>query len=109
MKRIELLRVPPPAEGWRIRSGSTRHSAQFMAARDSRNRRVPGLAARNARYYGVLLADRGEGRKAARRFPLVYEDGEPIRTLVAAGEAADKLRSDRRQNSLPQAGRKPGF
>lgn len=89
MKRIELSPEPPTADGSRIGSEGRGHSAQFMAARDSRNRRVPGPAVRNGRYYGVLWADRGDGWKAARRFPLVDEDDEPIRTFVAAKEAAD--------------------
>jgi integrase len=80
-----------------------------MAARDSRNRRIPGLATRNGRFYGVLWADRGDGRKGVRRFPLLGEDGEAVRTLTDAKEALDVLRSDRRGNQLPKMGRKPGF
>jgi len=90
-------------------SGQGKHSAQFMAARDSRNRRVPGIATRNGRFYAVLWADRGDGRKGARRFPLVDESGATITTLNAAKEALDVLKSKRRENALPAAGRKPSF
>jgi len=80
-----------------------------MAARDSRNRRIAGLSTRNGRFYGVLWADRGDGKKTARRFPLVDESGEPIRTLTAAKDALDALKASRRENKLPQGGHKPSF
>lgn len=35
---------------------------QFTAARDSRNRRVPGPVVRNGRYFAVLWADGGDGK-----------------------------------------------
>jgi hypothetical protein len=53
--------------------------------------------------------DRGDGRKAVRRFPPLDEDGSPIRTLTAAKDALDALRANRRENKLPASGRKPGF
>jgi integrase len=90
-------------------SRAENHGAQFIAARDSRNRRVAGLSVRNGRFYATLWADRGDGRKTARRFPLRDEQGEPIRTLTAAKDALDGLRENRRKNALPQAGHKPGF
>jgi integrase len=81
-----------------------------MAARDSRNRRIPGLYTRNGRFYGLLWADRGDGRKTARRFSLVDENTkQAVANLTEAKEALDKLRGDRRENTLPQGGRKPGF
>ena len=83
--------------------------AQFMAVRDSRNRRVPGLSTRNGRFYAVLWADRGDGRKGVRRFPLLDEAGEPIRTLSEAKEARDALKAKRREEKLPAAGRRPLF
>lgn len=85
------------------------HAAQFMAARDSRNRRISGLAIRNGRYYAVLWADRGDGRKGVRRFPLLDDSRSPIRTLTAAKEALDTLRNSRRESTLPLPGRKPSF
>ncbi len=85
------------------------HSAQFAAARDSRNRRVPGLCTRNGRFYAVLWADRGDGRKGARRFPLLDEAGEPIRSLAPAKAALDGLKSQRHEAKLPKAGRRPTF
>jgi integrase len=64
---------------------------------------------RNGRFYGVLWADRGDGRKSARRIPLLDEEGKPIATLAAAKEAVEILRGRRREDSLPSAGRKPLF
>ena len=97
------------ADGSCTNASTKGHAAQFMAARDSRNRRVSGLCTRNGRFYAVLWADRGDGRKGARRFPLIDEGGEPIRTLTAAKDAVDALRASRRESTLPQAGRKPSF
>jgi len=83
--------------------------AQFTAARDSRNRRVSGLYTRNGRFYALLWADRADGRKTARRFPLRDENNEVIRNLTAAKDALDVLRANRRENALPHSGLKPGF
>ncbi len=80
-----------------------------MAARDSRNRRIPGLCTRNGRFYAVLWADRGDGRKVTRRFPLVDDGGAPIRGLTAAKDALAAVRADSRRKMLPAAGRKPAF
>jgi hypothetical protein len=80
---------------------SSNHRAQFIAARDSRNRRIPGLYVRRARYYAQLWVDLGNGKKAARRFPLRDGDNQPVRTLSAAREALEIKRHERRQNYLP--------
>jgi hypothetical protein len=48
----------------------TDHRPKFIPARDSRNRRIPGLIVRNNRYYAQLWVDVGNGKKVARRFPL---------------------------------------
>jgi integrase len=85
------------------------HRSEFIAARDSRNRRIPGLYLRNGRYYAQLWVDVGNGKKAARRFPLRDDNDEPARTLVAAREALDIKRNDRRENRLPTIGHKPLF
>src|SRR5437667_11220028 len=85
------------------------HGAQFMPALDSRNRRVPGLCTRNGRYYAQLWIDLGNGRKSARRLPLIDEHKEPIRSLAAAKDALVSLREHRKQNTLPQRGRRPTF
>jgi len=90
-------------------SGTKQHAAQFMAARDSRNRRISGLCTRNGRFYAVLWVDRGDGRKTVRRFPLMDDQGEPIRTLTAAKDALDTMRVSRRENTLPAPGHKPAF
>ena len=88
---------------------SSNHRAQFIPARDSRNRRIPGLYIRGRRYYAQLWVDLGNGKKAARRFPLQDGDNQPVRTLSAAREALEIKRHERRQNHLPTPGRKPLF
>jgi integrase len=88
---------------------SSDHPAQFIPARDSRNRRVPGLYVRSGRYYAQLWVDLGNGKKAPRRFPLRDGDNQPLRTLAAAKEALEIKRHERRENQLPSAGHKPLF
>jgi integrase len=85
------------------------HTRQFIPARDSRNRRVPGLYIRNGRFYCQLWVDRGDGRKTARRFPLFTSENLPARTLNEAKEALEIKRNDRREDRLPTPGRKPNF
>lgn len=85
------------------------HRPQFIAARDSRNRRIASLCTRNGRYYAILWADRGDGTKAARRFPLVDESGMPIRALQVARDVLDAVKAKRREGGLPQSGIKPPF
>src|SRR5881227_2514688 len=85
------------------------HGPQFISAVDSRNRRVPGLCLRNGRYYAQLWIDLGNGKKSARRLPLIDENKEPIRSLAAAKDALVSLRQHRKQNTLPQRGRRPTF
>ena len=62
---------------------------------------------RNDRYYGQLWVDLGNGKKGARRFPLVDGDNKPIRGLQAAKEALEIRRHERRERKLPILGRKP--
>ena len=78
------------------------HQAQFIAARDSRNRRIPGLYIRGGRYYAQLWVDLGNGKKAARRFPLRDGDNQPVRTVSAAREALEIKRHERREKPRPQ-------
>jgi integrase len=85
------------------------HREQFMPAVDSRNRRVPALCTRNGRYYAQLWVDLGNGRKSARRLPLIDDNKEPIRSLAEAKNALISLREHRKQNTLPQRGRRPTF
>jgi integrase len=85
------------------------HRPQFIPALDSRNRRVPGLCIRNGRYYAQLWVDLGNGLKSARRLPLIDENKQPIRFLAAAKDALISLREKRKQNALPQRGRRPLF
>jgi integrase len=90
-------------------SNQRNHRAEFTPARDSRNRRVPGLYLRNGRYYGQLWVDLGNGRKGPRRFPLVDGDNQPVRSVPAAKEALEIKRHERRENKLPSTGQKPLF
>jgi integrase len=85
------------------------HAAQFIPARDSRNRRIPGLYLRGDRYYAQLWVDVGNGKKTSRRFPLLGDDKQPVRTLSAAREALEIKRHERRENQLPAIGHKPLF
>lgn len=85
------------------------HGAKFIPVRDSRNRKVKGLYQRNGRYYGLLWAEGKNSKKTARRFPLRTPAGDPCASLAEAKEAFECLRGDRRENSLPRAGRKPSF
>jgi integrase len=85
------------------------HRPEFTPARDSRNRRVPGLYLRNDRYYGQLWVELPSGKKGARRFPLLDEENQPIRTLTAAKEALEMKRQERREQKMPTIGRKPLF
>src|SRR6266480_2511238 len=115
MQRNVMLSKPLPTasaaelNGISPASNHVNHSAQFTPARDSRNRRVPGLYLRNGRYYGQLWVDLGNGKKGPRRFPLVDGDNQPVRALVAAKEALETKRHERRVDRLPTAGRKPLF
>jgi integrase len=88
-----------------------KHAAHFTSARDSRNRKIPGILIRGNRFYASLWADRGDGtgRKTARKFPLMGEDGEPVKDITAAKEALLRLKNAALQSNLPAPGRKPGF
>jgi integrase len=96
-------------EGKETERKPVNHRSQFIAVRDSRNRRVPGLYIRNDRYYAQLWMDPGNGRKSARRFPLRDQDGQPVRSLLAAKDAVLSLRESRKRNALPKTGAKPTF
>lgn len=83
------------------------HDSKFIPARDSRNRRVPGLYIRNDRYYAQLWVDTGNGKKSPRRLPLLDSNNLPARTVQAAKLALEIKRHERRENKLPTGGRKP--
>jgi integrase len=84
-------------------------AAQFIPARDSRNRRIPGLYLRGDRYYAQLWVDVGNGKKTSRKFSLRDDDNQPVQTLSAAREALEIKRHQRRENQLPAMGHKPLF
>jgi integrase len=88
---------------------SSNHRAQFIAARDSRNRRIPGLYIRGNRYYAQLWVEGGNGKKTTRRFPLRDADNQPVQNISAAREALEIKRHERRESQLPTIGRKPVF
>ena len=88
---------------------SNNHRAQFIPARDSRNRRIPGLYIRGGRYYAQLWVDLGNGKKTTRRFPLRDADNQPVQNITAAREALEIKRHERRENELPTIGHKPLF
>src|SRR4249920_1875450 len=78
-------------------------SANFIAVRDSRNRKLRGLWIRGSRYY---LQYRVPGERSARRVPLV-KDGRPAANLTEALEARDEILYARRHGvSMPTRGRK---
>lgn len=104
MQSKETAALSPLASGTTL---SAAHRTQFTAVRDSRNRRVPGLYIRNGRYYGQLWVDRGNGKKTARRFPLLNDSEKPACTLAEAKQAFEIKRHERRENALPSAGCKP--
>lgn len=88
---------------------SSNHRAQFIPARDSRNRRIPGLYIRGSRYYAQLWVGLGNGKKTTRRFPLLDRDNQPVQNITVAREALEIKRHERRQNGLPTIGHKPLF
>lgn len=115
MQRRALQSTEPAAaakasgDSSRSQRKANNHLAQFIPARDSRNRRVSGLYIRNQRFYCQLWVARDDGRKSARRFPLFTADNLPARTLQEAKEALEIKRNDRREDKLPTVGRKPNF
>jgi integrase len=70
---------------------------------------VPALYQRNGRFYCQLWVDRGNGRKAPRRFMLANAENLPVRNLQEAKEALERKKNDRREEALPTLGRKPLF
>ncbi len=109
MKSIESpeAQQSPQQSGKRARSST---GATFIAAKDSRNRKIPGLYIRGRRYYAQVWTERGPGLpKTARRFALRDQDGQPVAGLTAAREALDRLRADKHRGEIPAAGRKPAF
>jgi len=101
--------TPSAADANSTGSRTNKHGAQFIGVRDSRNRRVAGLYQRNGRFYTQLWVTRDDGQKTARKFPLLTPDGAPVTNLIQAKEAADVLRNDRREKTLPPSGHKPKF
>jgi hypothetical protein len=86
------------------------HGAKFIAARDSRNRKIPGLQIRNGKFCGYLWTETESGKRTPRRFPPSNErDSLPCSNIAGVKTALEILRSDRRENKLPAPGQEPGF
>lgn len=79
------------------------HGKSFTPVFDSRKRKIFGLWQRGERYYAQLRVDLGNGRTAPRRFPLTAA------TLDEAKGELDRKRVERKDNKLPQIGRRPKF
>lgn len=77
-----------------------------MAARDSRNRKVPGIYLRNGRFYGQFWRDRSDKNETASKFPLANADGAPVQSLGEAKEAMEIKRHERSEHTLPTIGHK---
>jgi hypothetical protein len=77
------------------------HLYTFSAARDSRNRKVPGLSVRNGLFHACLWVEGPGGKKTACRFPLEASN------ITEAKEQLEIKRSDRCKDKLPTSGRKP--
>jgi hypothetical protein len=86
-----------------------RQGAHFAPVRDGRNRRISGLY---RRANGITVNSGSTGTTATsgpRRFPLLDDAEEPIRTLTEAKVALDTLKARRREEKLPATGRRPLF
>lgn len=92
-----------------MKRSETQGQGAFSPVLDSRNRRLSGLYIRNRRYYGMLWAVGRNGRKNARRFPLMSEEGEPIRNVTDAKAALAMLKAKGLEEKLPPPGHKPSF
>ena len=96
--------VKPVKESESEKVSGPNYAAQFIAVRDSRNRKVRGLWQRGGRFY---LQFRMAGERSARRVPLL-KDGKPVSNLTQALEARDELLHQRRHGeAFPARGRKP--
>lgn len=84
----------------------TMNEHKFVKAKDSRGREVDGMWVRNGRYYYVLYIP---SKKDTRFVPLFDQDGQPIRNLRDAQDAAVVLRKERSEGEEPQSRRAPLF
>lgn len=69
----------------------SRGATSFIPVLDSRNRRVPGIYRRGARWYGQVWAE-VRGVKSMRKRALRNADGSPVGTLQEARAAMERLR-----------------
>lgn len=72
-------------------------SASFLQVKDGRGRIIPNLYRRNDRFYiQVHLSGKG-----SRRFPLVDEEAQPVKTVTQAQEAMVVFKQQKREGVLP--------
>jgi integrase len=80
-------------------------TAKFTQVKDGRGRSYEGLWERNGRYYiQVFIVGKGP-----RRFPLLNEDNQPVKTPQEATAAAAEFRKKSKEGELPASRRAPGF
>ncbi|MDX2082073.1 MAG: site-specific integrase [Terrimicrobiaceae bacterium] len=85
------------------------HRRDFIPAVDYRNRRIPGLYRRGERFYGLVWANCGSGRRESRRFRLTNPEGEPCSNVVEAKAALDVLRGKKAEDLLAIGGKRISF
>ncbi len=79
------------------------HGGSFRPVLDTRKRKIPGLWKRDDIYYAQLRVPLGNGKTAPRRIALVAD------SLDQARAELERKRTERRDDALPQRGRRPGF
>lgn len=79
------------------------HGGRFLAAKDSRKRKIRGLWTRNGRYYAQMRVDRGNGTTAPAKIPL------EATTLDSARAELEKKRTENRQQVMQLPGHRPKF
>ena len=86
------------------------HGATIAKAFDGRKQPVRGLWRRRARFYARLAnEDFSTGEQRKRRVSLVNCDGNPVATAAQAIAELNRLRKQRRNDTLPKLGRTPTF
>jgi len=90
-------------------SRGVHEDGKFTAATDYRKRRVKGLQIRNGKYYAQLWVELPNGKKSARRFALLDEEGEPCTSVVKAQASMDALRHKLKSGKAAAIGKKPNL
>lgn len=86
---------------------------RYQPVRDGRKQKIRGLWVRNGKYYAQMtVKDPNTGKKKVTKIPLATtENGipRPVATAAEAVAAQEKLKVQRRENSLPVLGQMPKF